>query len=96
MSFEILEEATTEYAPLNTTIDADRDYRDLAGLDACGCGGGPPPELGGFYQGDVLPPGMSDGDLEGLPGGGMVWLVGGLLAGWAIWAMNTKHEEYRY
>jgi hypothetical protein len=41
MSFEILESPQqTVYAPLNTTIDADRDYYSLAGLDACACGGG--------------------------------------------------------
>ena len=41
MSFEILESPQqTVYAPLNTTIDADRDYYSLTGLDACACGGG--------------------------------------------------------
>jgi hypothetical protein len=41
MSFEILESPQpTVYAPLNTTVDADRDYYSLTGLDACACGGG--------------------------------------------------------
>jgi hypothetical protein len=62
MSFEILEnEPQTMYAPLNTTIDADRDYRDLTGLDSCpSCAGAPP---------RMIPPGMNglDGlELDGL------------------------------
>lgn len=41
MSFEILgKQPEVVYAPLNTTIDADRDYYSLTGLDACTCNGG--------------------------------------------------------
>lgn len=43
----------TEFAPLNTQIDADRDYRDhvLSGFQGCGCG------CGGA---DPCPQGMGD------------------------------------
>jgi hypothetical protein len=37
-----LETVATDYAPLNTPIDGDRDYSDLTGM----------------YQGGVLPQGM--------------------------------------
>lgn len=73
MSFEIVGQAS--YAPLNTQIDADRDYRDLAGvmngLDACGCGGGMPQR--------IIPPGM-----QGLEGSGLESLMLLLLGGAAV------------
>jgi hypothetical protein len=28
-------------------------------------------------------------------GSGMLWLMGGILAAWAVWAAVTPHEEYR-
>jgi hypothetical protein len=104
MSFEILEAPqTTTFAPLNTTIDADRDYYSLTGLDACACGGGaarheaqmgPPPApaagVSGYYDGGMLPEGM----LEAAPAGAskMVWLLGGAVAVWAAWAWFTPHQ----
>ena len=104
MSFEIIgQDDNTVYAPLNTTIDADRDYRDLTGdLDACACGGGMPPQmippgqqLSGFYQDEQLTPGMLAGlDAPAPQGNQMFWLVGGLLGAWALWAWFTPHEEY--
>lgn len=103
MSFEILEADGSEtiYAPLNTTIDADRDYYDLAGLDACACGGqmpptmippGATPQLDGFYPDGQLTPGMLGEQDAG--GQGMLWLMGGLLGAWALWAWFTPHQEY--
>lgn len=39
MSLEILgQTGATTYAPLRSTIDGDRDYRDLTGLGRCNCG----------------------------------------------------------
>lgn len=102
MSFEIVGQDETIYAPLNTTIDADRDYMDLAGLDACACGGGMPPkmlppgsapQLDGFYQDQQLAPGML-GETDG-GGNKMLVLMGGLLGAWALWAWFTPHREYR-
>jgi len=34
----VLPQGTTNFAPLNTAIDGDRDYRDLTGLGRCNCG----------------------------------------------------------
>ena len=102
MSMEI----QTTYAPLNTTIDGDRDYRELTGLEACGCsrgmsgleacGCGPrrrliPPGVHGFYEDDTLPQGML-GEAGG--GNAMLYVLGGLAAAWALWAWYTPHEEY--
>ncbi len=105
MSFEILEAdgSETAYAPLNTTIDADRNYYDLTGLDACACGGqvppkmippGATPQLDGFYQDQQLTPGML-GEQEAGGGNQMLWLLGGLAGAWALWAWLTPHREYR-
>ncbi len=90
MSFEILEDdgSETVYAPLNTTIDADRDYNDLTGLDACACEGGitkvaqPGSNLDGFYPDGQLTPGML-GETEGLQEnfGFAVFALGGF----ALW-----------
>ncbi len=110
MSFEILENmGGTTYAPLNTTIDADRDYYNLTGLDACACGGGsartraqmgtgPHPAAGSQPNA-----GMSGYYAGGIHPEGMLqaveapnkllWLLGGVAAMWAIWAWNTPHAE---
>ena len=57
MSFEII--GQTRYAPLNTQIDADRDYRDLTGdmqgLDACACDGSMPQHIIPPGSGYVVP-----------------------------------------
>jgi hypothetical protein len=96
MSFEILSEGgSTVYAPLNTTIDADRDYMDMQGLDACGCGQASalvPTGVSGFYEDEQLPQGM----LGAAEGGSntMLLVMGGLLAAWAWWAWRTPHEDY--
>lgn len=96
MSFEILENpGQTVYAPLNTTIDADRDY-GLADMEACGCNGGAArtqmqlggtPQLGGYYQNHQLAPGMLGGTEKS--GSGMLWVFGGVLGLWALWAWVT-------
>lgn len=118
MSFEIVGPGGDEtvYAPLNTTIDADRDYRDLTGLDGCAsCGDGMPRRmippggcqcagagpcqcgrgLDGFYQDGQLTPGML-GEMEAAAEGSnkMLWVMGGLLGAWALWAWYTPHQEY--
>ena len=95
MSFEILEnQGQTIYAPLNTTIDADRDY-GLADMEACGCNGGAARtelQLGGYYQDNQLTPGML-GDMGEVGGNKMLWLFGGIAAAWALWVWSTPHEE---
>jgi len=110
MSFEILESpAQTAYAPLNTTIDRDRDYYNLTGLDACACGGGsartraqmgtgPHPAAGSQPNAGVS--GYYAGGIqpEGMLGaaeapGKMLWLVGGILGAWFIWRGLTPHTE---
>jgi hypothetical protein len=99
MSFEIIGGAPeTAYAPLNTTIDRDRDYYSLTGLDACVCGGGglktraqmgTGPGVQGYYDGGQLPEGM----LEAVEGGNkLLWVLGGLLAAWGVWAWRTPVE----
>lgn len=97
MSFEIMageESGNTVFAPLNTTIDADRDYMDLAGeLDACACEGGMPQRM--ITPGDQLATGMEGLDAPAPQGNQMIWLMGGLLGAWALWAWFTPHEEYR-
>lgn len=106
MSFEIIgqDDSAVTYAPLNTTIDADRDYYDLTGLDACACGGqmppkmlppGSAPQLDGFYQDQQLTQGMLGG-LDAVEGGNkMLMLMGGLFGAWMLWAWFTPHREYR-
>jgi hypothetical protein len=103
MSFEIMppsggDNINTAYAPLNTTIDADRDYKDLTGLDACAeCGPAPQmitPGMGGFYEGEQLTPGML-AETPAPADNKMLWVLGGALAFWAWWAMRTPHQEYR-
>lgn len=81
MSFEILEDPQTVFAPLNTQIDADRDYRDnvLSGC-GCGCGGAGP-----------CPQGLSDLGENKLVLYGVPLL---LLALWA-WPMFLGAEEDR-
>lgn len=106
MSFEYLEAdgSETVYAPLNTTIDADRDYMDLTGLDACACGDqmppkmlppGSAPQLGGFYPDQQLTPGMLGALDAAEDGNKMLMLMGGLLGAWMLWAWMTPHREYR-
>jgi len=59
-------EVETNFAPLNTKIDADRDYRDLTGLSQCGCGCEGPCRCGaglsgcgcGGYRPRIIPPGV--------------------------------------
>lgn len=101
MSFEIIGGTPeTVFAPLNTTVDADREYYSLAGLDACACGGGglrtqaqmgtaqPAAGVQGYYDG-----GLPQGMLEGTEGGNkLLWVLGGVLAAWAIWAYYTPVE----
>lgn len=80
MSFEVVNDNTV-YAPLNTNIDGDRDYRDLTGLEACACGGA---------QQYIVPPGsLSEMNAQQK---GALYVGGLMLIGWLLWRARPRDE----
>jgi hypothetical protein len=98
MSFEVVTDypSHTIYAPLNTTIDADRDY-GLASLDACACNGGmarTQMQLGGAPMQPELSPGMDGLDAAEQS----MWLWGLLGASVLVWwfVLRPDAEDAAY
>ena len=109
MTLAILDQATV-YAPLNTTIDGDRDYGgsdrkhfnpgEVSHLSGCipgldGCGcGGPRPQV--QLGGCYENEQLTPGMLGQMEGGNaMLWVLGGLGVAWAWWAWRTPYSEVR-